>query len=818
MPLSDVQRLTDLASQPRALQLWKTLQSLRSCVSFMNTGAHPDDETSAMLAALGLRDGVKLSHACSTRGEGGQNAIGVETGADLGTIRTREMERAAAVLNMTQYWLSDSPSDTITDFGFSKSGTETLGKWGEQRTLERFVYIVRLERPDIVCPTFLDIPGQHGHHRAMTATAFRAVKKAADPDEFAHQGLAPWQVQKLYLPAWSGAGDAYDDDVPPPPRTTRVDGTGGVPVLGADYAQIGQISRSFHKTQQMGRWIETGTPNVTPLFLAWTPPGFEIAATSEEPDIFAGLPRTLRELAGFAAAPELNEPLSETQNLFDRMVRAWPDRKEISRLGVQSIQMLEQVMDGCPSGAMDQIMHRLETKKRAIGKILFLSSSISARAFSGKAQARPGETVELGVHLHGPDKPIRTEFVVPDGWHAGPVRQQKNGTLTTDLTVGENAGITNPYPHRWFPDRVNSLPFVRVHWQEHGVKLSHDVELEQRLNILPPVTLDMSPDTALLNVRAPSELMLSMNNINAAGQTIDLTGPQGWSARKTKEKTGFDTPGQQHWRITPPKNLKEGLYRFDASTRSNPAYSVRHMDFSHTGPLVRAVPARFQVRALEIELPKVRIAYIGGGSDRVDHWLSQLGLDITTLDDEELARTDFSAYDSVLAGIFAFRTRSLLAGKLATLHHWVREGGNLVTLYHRPWDNWDPKKTALAPLHIGKPSLRWRVTDENAPVNVLDPDHPLLSFPNRIGDTDWAGWTKERGLYFASCWDKAYQPLLSMADPGEPALDGALLTGRFGHGRHTHTSLVLHYQLEHLVPGAYRLLANFLAPLQTVST
>ena len=247
------------------MDLWVRLQSLRACASFMNTGAHPDDETSPMLAALGLRDGMRLSHACSTRGEGGQNALGLEVGKELGTVRTREMERAAAVLHMTQYWLSETQEDTIFDFGFSKSGKETLGIWGKNRTMERFVLILRRERPDIICPTFLDIPGQHGHHRAMTEAAFEAVKLAADPKAFPQQGLDVWQVKKLYLPAWSGAGDAYDDDVPPPPQTTQVDATGADPVLGADYAQIGQWSRAFHQTQQMGRWIDTGLPSIWPL-------------------------------------------------------------------------------------------------------------------------------------------------------------------------------------------------------------------------------------------------------------------------------------------------------------------------------------------------------------------------------------------------------------------------------------------------------------------------------------------------------------------------------------------------------------------------
>ena len=305
MRLTDLDRVNRQRAHPRITELWLALQPLRSCISFMNSGAHPDDETSPMLGALALRDGVKLSHACSTRGEGGQNALGLEAGKDLGVVRTREMERAAKVLNMSQYWLSENPADRISDFGFSKSGEETLEHWGEERVLKRFVQILRRERPDIVCPTFLDVPGQHGHHRAMTRSAFRVVELAADPAAFPELGLDIWQVKKVYLPAWSGAGDAYDDDEAPPPETTRVDASGGDEVLGADFGQIGQWSRAFHGTQGMGAWVKHGTKSVWPLNLAWTVNG----VLRPEADISEGLPKTLAELANFAGAPELSEPL-----------------------------------------------------------------------------------------------------------------------------------------------------------------------------------------------------------------------------------------------------------------------------------------------------------------------------------------------------------------------------------------------------------------------------------------------------------------------------------------------------------------------------
>ena len=179
MPTPDQVRIAYDRTRPRLMELWRALRPLKSVIRFMQTGAHPDDEMSGMLAALAFRDGINLSYACSTRGEGGQNDIGTEVGTDLGALRTREMERACDVLAMRMYWHSESPDDPITDFGFSKSGRETLDKWGHDRTLARFVEIVRTERPDIICPTFLDVSGQHGHHRAMTQAAHEVMAAAA---------------------------------------------------------------------------------------------------------------------------------------------------------------------------------------------------------------------------------------------------------------------------------------------------------------------------------------------------------------------------------------------------------------------------------------------------------------------------------------------------------------------------------------------------------------------------------------------------------------------------------------------------------------
>jgi hypothetical protein len=156
------------------------------------------------------------------------------------------------------------------------------------------------------------------------------------------------------------------------------------------------------------------------------------------------------------------------------------------------------------------------------------------------------------------------------------------------------------------------------------------------------------------------------------------------------------------------------------------------------------------------------------------------------------------------------RFRPGLGDAVARLHRWTSAGGTLVTLYHRPWDNWDPNTVPPKRIEIGQPSLRWRVTDEKATVRHLAA-HPVLTTPNQIGPADWDDWIKERGLYFAKSWDDAYVAPLEMADPDESPHKGALLVADIGKGRHVHTSLILHHQMDNLVAGAFRLMANLIA-------
>jgi hypothetical protein len=328
-------------------------------------------------------------------------------------------------------------------------------------------------------------------------------------------------------------------------------------------------------------------------------------------------------------------------------------------------------------------------------------------------------------------------------------------------------------------------------------------DLEEPLQIVPQHSIALDPDAFVVSIHNKPGLLRAELEIGSLPEIpITFEHPDGWNVVLQGNEV----------RIDPPNHLRGGHYRFEPRIAGRPAYRIAPIVYPHIGRTASLHRQTLDVLSIDLRLPTgTRIAYVGSGNDRVGLWLSRLGLAVTELDQEAL-RGDLSRYTTIVVGIFAFDRRKDLATAAGRLRAFVESGGHLVTLYQKPTGGWDPLATPPRPLEIGSPSLRWRVSDPNASVALLAPEHPLLQSPNRIGPEDWAGWDKERGIYFAARWDSAYIPLLSMNDPGDAPLSGALITGRIGKGQHTHVSLVLHHQLDKLVPGAFRLLANLVQP------
>ncbi|MBF0677786.1 MAG: PIG-L family deacetylase [Devosia sp.] len=774
--LPDRDRLRRRATQPRLVALHRALGRLRSTVTVMNTGAHPDDEHNDMLATLRHQHGARIIVACSTRGEGGQNTLGPERLGPLGVLRSREMEEAARVIDADIAWLGHGPDDPVHDFGFSKSGPDTLGRWGEDRTIDRLVRAYRQFRPDIVIPTFLDVPGQHGHHRAMTDAAERALALAADP-AYITEGFSPWRVAKYYLPAWSGGGDTYDDELPPPPATTTITANGPDAATGMSFDRLGEVSRAYHASQNMGFWRH-------PPHTSWQ---LHLVGGATETSIFDQLPTRLTDLGGTPA-------LAEADAAIEAAIAAFPDADKL----ITALLTARRAILAATPGIAPEHAHRLTRKLREIDAVLALAAGIDISAALSAASLIPGASIDLIIEA---DPGRASALTITPRAHpaitAPAAASLDTGRTELTISASPEAPIGNPFHPDWHSLGGNGLLSLEVTAIVAGETISFALDTEEPLVIDPAHAVSISPDALIIptGTTAPQTIAIK----GASPRSLALPALPGLAIGTTD--AGLT--------LTPSADLAPGRHSLPISVNGQPAYAVTPIAYPHIGRTRFVRPQTLDILALDLTLPKTRIGYIGGGADNVGLWLERLGVDVTPLGPDALSG-DLTPYDTIVVGLFAFGTRPDLAAAIAKLHEFVRAGGHLVTLYHRPGDNWRPDVTPPLPLTIGSPSLRWRVTNPAAPVTLLDPEHPLFTGPNRITTADFDGWDKERGLYFASSWDSAYTPLLSMSDAGESPLTGSLLSAKIGEGRHTHTSLVLHHQMDKVVPGAFRLMANLL--------
>ena len=240
-------------------------------------------------------------------------------------------------------------------------------------------------------------------------------------------------------------------------------------------------------------------------------------------------------------------------------------------------------------------------------------------------------------------------------------------------------------------------------------------------------------------------------------------------------------------------------------------------------------PAESRVKTIAVKVaPGVHVGYVRGAGDEVPPAIEQVGARLSFLEPDDVAYGDLSQYTTIVTGIRAYQTRPDLKAYHGRLMKYVEEGGHLVVQYNKfefnalyeppPGDggfNFSRPRDQVSPFAPYPAAVTSnRVSVEEAPVKLLDPDDPALAAPNRIGDRDFAGWVQERGLYFFGARDPRYKELLAASDPwpknpGEKV--GMLTVATVGRGTWTYVGLGLWRQLPAGTDGAYRLLANLVS-------
>jgi LmbE family N-acetylglucosaminyl deacetylase len=342
------------------------------------------------------------------------------------------------------------------------------------------------------------------------------------------------------------------------------------------------------------------------------------------------------------------------------------------------------------------------------------------------------------------------------------------------------------------------------------------------LIVTPALGLSMEPETALLpDDGQPLEMRVRVHAQRAAAGVLSLKLPAGW--RATPAEIAFDLktadesePFLFHVQADSGQweSIRSGAYTVSAEARvDGRSFTTgwRTPGYAGLRPYNLYRPAQLRVSKIDVRLaPGLKIGYVMGTGDELPAAIESLGVKPHLLSAAEVSSADLSQWNVLVLGIRAYAKRPELAAAQARLEDFVRQGGTLIVQYQ---DGDFPAPVALQLGHSPE-----KVVEEDAPVRLLTPDHPLLNWPNHITAADFDGWVEERGHGFAASWGAPLTALTETADQGQEAQRGGLLVARVGKGVYIYDAFALHRQLPELVPGAYRLLANLLSAARADET
>jgi hypothetical protein len=355
--------------------------------------------------------------------------------------------------------------------------------------------------------------------------------------------------------------------------------------------------------------------------------------------------------------------------------------------------------------------------------------------------------------------------------------------------------------------------------RDEAVQVTSDPEkgdVRRQLDVIPPVSLSFSSAVQLFapGASAPVTVAIVSARADAAGM-LRLETPAGWHAVPARQAFRLAAAGdraQFTFTVTAPASSSSGSIGARADIGHAHFGSQRTViSYPHIPPQLLQPPARLRAVSLDLAIRGHKVGYLPGAGDSVALSLKQMGFEVVPLTGADLTIEGLQYLDAVVIGVRAFNTRTDLATHLSALFAYVEAGGTVVEQYNTPNGLQTPE---LAPfdLKLSRDLPRFRVTNEKAPVTVLEPGHPAFTTPNRIGPADFDGWVQERGLDFASEWDGEHlTPLIACGDVGEDPLRGGLLVAHYGQGYFVYTGLSFFRQLPAGVPGAYRLFANLVS-------
>ena len=333
----------------------------------------------------------------------------------------------------------------------------------------------------------------------------------------------------------------------------------------------------------------------------------------------------------------------------------------------------------------------------------------------------------------------------------------------------------------------------------------------RRLDVIPAASVGFATEVGVFRPGATKDVGVdvSAHRDNGAG-TLSLDAPAGWTvvpASRPVPATKAGERGKYTFTITAPNTATTANIGAHVAIDGRTWNTSRGaIDYAHIPRQLLQPVANFKAVSVDIVTRGKTVAYIPGAGDDVPEALEQMGYTVTQIPAKSVTADALRGFDAVVIGVRASNTNADLGAAMPALTAYAENGGTVIEQYNQ---NGSLRNTVLGPypLSIGGD----RVTNENAPVTFLAPDHPVLNTPNKITPADFEGWVQERGIYFPNQWDSRYTPIFGMSDAGEAPLNGSLLIAKVGKGYFAYTGLVFFRELPAGVPGAYRLFANLIS-------
>lgn len=825
------------------------LKKLNTVGSVLYIAAHPDDENTRLIAYLANEKCLRTGYLSLTRGDGGQNLIGPEQGVELGVIRTQELLAARRIDGGEQYFTR------AYDFGFSKSPEETLQKWNKDSVLSDMVWVIRNFRPDIIITRFAtDGSGGHGHHTTSAILAEEAFDAASDPTRFPEQlkYVEVWKPRRLF---WNVSTRFQNPNADMSPYL-KLDVGGFNPLLGKSYGEIAAESRSMHKSQGFGSAKQRGE-----YFEYFKPiKGDTVGLT----DIFQGIDFSWNRVKGGDGIKESLEQLIKNYQAlgdvqFSKKLMKFYDEFNLKKLLVnnRNVRYHYALLDNIITSYFGIFYESIASQPYySLDDSISFQTSIINRSEEKIIKDKDGQdefiyryqdsTVELKTGIPFTRKvksKINSETHQSEGlyWLKYP---HKNNLFNYDFASKFNQ---QSYPLFLSSNRLifNDFGMLIIHSSLQYKWVDPEKgELFRPVVITPPVMINISEDVLVFDHTNEKKINIILKaGRDSVGGNFYINIPQNWkiscigdgpyemfinSKQLTTQGTErtvcqFFIPKKgdiRTYTITVKPNNKSTSQLINLSAEvDGQTYTkgIKEIKYDHI-PIQTLFPeAEIKLVKLDVIKKSKRIGYIPGAGDEVQLCLSQLGYEVVTLTDDKLASENLNQYDAIITGVRAYNTNEKLLSFKQKLMDYVAAGGNLIVQYNT--NSWaGPLSSDIGPYKFK--ITRNRITDEQAKVNFLLPNHPVFNTPNKITEKDFDGWIQERSIYHAGDWDSNYVAPMSMTDPYEMTVggvspkgkpdNGALIIAKYGEGNFVYTGLVFFRQLPAGIEGSYRLLVNLI--------